>query len=903
MPKLRSTRPPKRSVHARSASGILLSMSLLIAAIALAGCVGTTSPAPAKINSAPNPGTLQIMTTSFAAGSVGTNYSGTLAANGGVAPYTWTTTGGALPAGLQLNGLLGAISGTPTVAGNSSFTVEVQDAHASVCSAILSLNVGPALSPTISGVVPSSGPTSGGTTVIISGSNFRSGAEVQFGASLATAVQIANATQIRAVVPPESKGGVAVTVKNSDGEMATDANAFTFDVPPVQVVTSALPVGAVGASYSAVLSATGGTPPYAWSTSGVLPKGLQLNATTGTIAGTPGLSGSFALSVSVKDSSTTSSATVSLNISADPSPTISGVAPSVGSMEGGTSVLITGGNFRPGVVVKFGSATASAVQIVNPNTVQAITPAESAGAVNVTLQNSDGQVAKATSTFTFAPQPAPAADVTVDVSQTVSETGGNDITAAKNIYASASAPESNGGLTVDWSLISSQLAMKRMRNINGLGDCALDGNGKLIGCSRLNSDLAIMKQMNLTPHVVVGQWAPASIGGNPLAWSSSQWAQYDALCYAVVNYVANQYGGTGFSEALFEVENEMDTITDPASLWLTTTPKVPQGDPSRFTQFDTVYRHWAGAVDLVAKQTPSKKIRIAGPATGFWTVYYGSGQLWHNQIISKYAAEHIRLDVVSLHIYDSEANDLAKYAQSIRSALIASGNPNAEIWVTEWAPSDLGDKYFGAINGSSVGAAWTVDFLLQALKGTVTGGSFLEVRDNQGADIMGVSSNMFEGSWNHVVGGKEYPKAVANVFSMVNRMTGTRKLVTTNPAKSNLLALSSSDSTSASLIVTNYDYDFDYTHKKYLDMSATETATVAFKNLPFSGSVVVDRYLIDAQTSNLDYWVAAGKLPPTLEAAQLQKVESFSAVASGGTLTLPARQLGSSAVTLWVVHQ
>ena len=31
---------------------------------------------------------------------------------------------------------------------------------------------------------------------------------------------------------------------------------------------------------------------------------------------------------------------------------------------------------------------------------------------------------------------------------------------------------------------------------------------------------------------------------------------------------------------------------------------------------------------------------------------------------------------------------------------------------------------------------------------------------------------MFEGSWNHVEGGKEYPKAVANVFSMVNRMTG-----------------------------------------------------------------------------------------------------------------------------------
>lgn len=76
MPKLRSIRPIKKGVLARLAFGILLPMSLLMAAIALAGCVGTTSPAPAKINPAPNPAALQIMTTSFASGSVGANYSG-----------------------------------------------------------------------------------------------------------------------------------------------------------------------------------------------------------------------------------------------------------------------------------------------------------------------------------------------------------------------------------------------------------------------------------------------------------------------------------------------------------------------------------------------------------------------------------------------------------------------------------------------------------------------------------------------------------------------------------------------------------------------------------------------------------------------------------------------------------
>jgi hypothetical protein len=103
--------------------------------------------------------------------------------------------------------------------------------------------------------------------------------------------------------------------------------------------------------------------------------------------------------------------------------------------------------------------------------------------------------------------------------------------------------------------------------------------------------------------------------------------------------------------------------------------------------------------------------------------------------------------------------------------------------------------------------------------------------------------------------------------------------------------------------VANYNYLFNYKQKSYSDLTTNETVTVAFKNLPFNGSVTVDRYLIDAQTSNLDYWVAAGKVPPSVQATQLQKVESFSAVADGGTLTLPAKQLGSSAVSLWIVHQ
>jgi hypothetical protein len=55
----------------------------------------------------------------------------TLAVSGGQAPYTWTVTTGTLPTGLTLSSA-GVISGTPTVAGSSTFTVEAEDANGAI---------------------------------------------------------------------------------------------------------------------------------------------------------------------------------------------------------------------------------------------------------------------------------------------------------------------------------------------------------------------------------------------------------------------------------------------------------------------------------------------------------------------------------------------------------------------------------------------------------------------------------------------------------------------------------------------------------------------------------------------------------------------------------------------------
>jgi len=71
---------------------------------------------------------LVITTTTFPNGTINVAYNQTLNATGGIAPYTWTKTGGNLPAGLSL-ATTGMISGTPTAEGTSSFTLQVADSE------------------------------------------------------------------------------------------------------------------------------------------------------------------------------------------------------------------------------------------------------------------------------------------------------------------------------------------------------------------------------------------------------------------------------------------------------------------------------------------------------------------------------------------------------------------------------------------------------------------------------------------------------------------------------------------------------------------------------------------------------------------------------------------------------
>jgi hypothetical protein len=72
------------------------------------------------------------LTCATSSAQVGTAYNSGVTVSGGVSPYTFSISGGALPPGLSVNTATGAITGTPTSAGTYGYTVKVVDHAGSV---------------------------------------------------------------------------------------------------------------------------------------------------------------------------------------------------------------------------------------------------------------------------------------------------------------------------------------------------------------------------------------------------------------------------------------------------------------------------------------------------------------------------------------------------------------------------------------------------------------------------------------------------------------------------------------------------------------------------------------------------------------------------------------------------
>lgn len=259
--------------------------------------------------------TLIINSTSpLAAGQLGTAYSVTLSGQGGVTPYTWSVDSGSLPAGLSLNASTGEISGTPTTAGTSTFTIKLSDNYAgndpdptkSFSISITASSLAITTSSLANGIINNAyGPVtmagSGGVTPYtwsLSAGSWPSG------------VSMTSAGVISGTPAGGTQGNYSVTIKLTDNVGIFTTKTFTFTIStsggqPV-IETSSLDDAVKSTPYSFTVTGSGGTTPYTWSATG-LPSSLSINSSTGVISGTPAANevGSYSIIITLTDNNGT----------------------------------------------------------------------------------------------------------------------------------------------------------------------------------------------------------------------------------------------------------------------------------------------------------------------------------------------------------------------------------------------------------------------------------------------------------------------------------------------------------------------------------------------------------------------------------------------------------------------
>jgi len=153
-----------------------------------------------------------------------------------------------------------------------------------------------------------------------------------------------------------SSGTYSLTLTAINGVGTPASQPFTLTVASALAIsTTQLPAATAGASYSATITASGGTGPYNWSGTGV--DGLTFSE-SGLLSGTPSQAGTFTQSVTVKDSAgATASASLALN--AQTPPTVYVDAPAQGAAVSGT-VMVFGWAVDNASVV---GTTISSVQV------------------------------------------------------------------------------------------------------------------------------------------------------------------------------------------------------------------------------------------------------------------------------------------------------------------------------------------------------------------------------------------------------------------------------------------------------------------------------------------------------------------------------------------------------------
>jgi len=242
------------------------------------------------------------------------------------------------------------------------------------------------VAPTVTALSPNAGPSSGGTTVTITGTDLAGTTAVSFGGTAATGFTINSATSITATAPAGT-GTVDIHVTTTGGTSTTSAaDQYTYVAAPT--VTSISPASGPAAGGTTVtITGTGLSGATAVSFGATAATGFTINSATSITATAPAGSGTIDLRVTTTGGTSATSGGDQFSYVA--APTVTTISPNSGPSAGGTIVTITGSNLEGATAVTFGATAATGFIINNATSITATAPAGT-GTVDIRVTTTGG---------------------------------------------------------------------------------------------------------------------------------------------------------------------------------------------------------------------------------------------------------------------------------------------------------------------------------------------------------------------------------------------------------------------------------------------------------------------------------------------------------------------------------
>uniref|UniRef100_UPI002457BCBC beta strand repeat-containing protein n=1 Tax=Nocardia abscessus TaxID=120957 RepID=UPI002457BCBC len=242
--------------------------------------------------------------------------------------------------------------------------------------------------------VPSSGPETGGTTVVLTGTGLTGATAVTFGATPATSFTVDSPPQITPVAPAGT-GSVQVTVTTVGGT----STGVTYTYVPTPALTTVVPnSGTAAGGTTVVLTGTDLTGATAVSFGATPAASFTVDSATQITAVSP--AGTGTVQVTATTVGGTSNGVAYTYI---PVPALANVVPNSGPVAGGTTVVLTGTDLTGTTAVDFGATPAASFTVDSATQITAVSPAGT-GTVQVTATTAGGTSNGVA--YTFVPVPA-----------------------------------------------------------------------------------------------------------------------------------------------------------------------------------------------------------------------------------------------------------------------------------------------------------------------------------------------------------------------------------------------------------------------------------------------------------------------------------------------------------------